>query len=45
MKVLIADDNTLYRSMLEQNVKNWGYEPVLAELQKNNIVFHEQQIN
>jgi len=31
MKVLIAEDNPLWRSMLEQNVESWGYETVAAE--------------
>ena len=30
MKVLIADDSRLLRTMLERQVKDWGYEPVLA---------------
>lgn len=31
MKVLIAEDNAIWRQMLKQNVASWGYEPVLAE--------------
>ncbi len=31
MKVLIAEDNAIWRQMLKQNVSNWGYEPVVAE--------------
>ena len=31
MKVLIAEDNPIWRQMLKQNVSNWGYEPVVAE--------------
>jgi eukaryotic-like serine/threonine-protein kinase len=30
MKVLIAEDNAIWRQMLKQNVTLWGYEPVLA---------------
>jgi serine/threonine protein kinase len=30
MKVLIAEDNALWRASLERQVENWGYEPVLA---------------
>ena len=31
MKVLIAEDNPLWRKMLYQNVESWGHEPVMAE--------------
>jgi serine/threonine protein kinase len=31
MKVLIAEDNTLYRAVLCYNVESWGHEPVVAE--------------
>ena len=31
MKVLIAEDNAIWRQMLKQNVSSWGYEPVVAE--------------
>ncbi|MGI9430282.1 MAG: protein kinase domain-containing protein [Bythopirellula sp.] len=31
MKVLIAEDNTLYRAVLCHNVTSWGHEPVIAE--------------
>jgi serine/threonine protein kinase len=31
MKVLIAEDNPIWRQLLKQNVTNWGYEPVVAE--------------
>jgi serine/threonine protein kinase len=31
MKVLIAEDNAIWRQMLKQNVSMWGYEPVIAE--------------
>ena len=31
MKVLIAEDNPIWRQMLKQNVSSWGYEPVVAE--------------
>lgn len=31
MRILVADDNPLYRAMLESNVETWGHEPVLAE--------------
>lgn len=31
MKVLIAEDNPLWRASLDRQVGNWGYEPVLAE--------------
>jgi serine/threonine protein kinase len=31
MKILIAEDNPIWRQMLKQNVSMWGYEPVLAE--------------
>jgi DNA-binding response OmpR family regulator len=31
MKVLIAEDNPIWRQMLKQNVSNWGYEAVVAE--------------
>jgi serine/threonine protein kinase len=30
MKVLIAEDNSLWRKVLEQNVAKWGYDPVVA---------------
>jgi eukaryotic-like serine/threonine-protein kinase len=30
MKVLIAEDNPLWRASLERQIENWGYEPVLA---------------
>ncbi len=31
MKVLIADDDRVWRKVLEQNVRRWGYEVVTAE--------------
>ncbi|QEG33126.1 protein kinase domain-containing protein [Bythopirellula goksoeyrii] len=31
MKVLIAEDNPLWRGMLTQNVQSWGHDPVIAE--------------
>lgn len=31
MKVLIAEDNAIWRQLLKQNVLSWGYEPVVAE--------------
>jgi len=31
MKILIAEDNPLWRNVLSQNVRAWGHEPVLAE--------------
>lgn len=31
MKILVADDNPLWRGMLSQNVESWGHEPVVAE--------------
>ena len=31
MKVLIADDDALWRKVLEQNVRAWGYEVVTAD--------------
>lgn len=31
MKVLIAEDNAMYRAVLARNVESWGHEPVLAE--------------
>jgi serine/threonine protein kinase len=31
MKVLIAEDNAIWRQMLKQNVSTWGFEPVVAE--------------
>jgi len=31
MKVLIADDDPMWRKLLEQNVRRWGYEVVTAE--------------
>jgi serine/threonine-protein kinase len=31
MKVLIADDDSLWRAVLSQNVNKWGYEVVTAE--------------
>ena len=31
MKVLIAEDNVLYRAVLCRNVVSWGHEPVVAE--------------
>ena len=31
MKVLIADDDPLWRILLRQNVHKWGYEVVIAE--------------
>jgi len=31
MKILIAEDNPLWRSMLKRNVESWGHEPVVAE--------------
>ncbi len=31
MKVLIAEDNTMYRAVLCHNVSSWGHEPLVAE--------------
>ena len=31
MKVLIADDDPLWRKVLEENVRSWGYEVVTAD--------------
>ena len=31
MKVLVADDNPMWRGLLERNVTAWEYEVVLAE--------------
>ena len=31
MKVLIAEDNVMYRKVLCRNVESWGHEPVAAE--------------
>ena len=31
MKVLIADDSATWRRLLEGNLRNWGFEPVVAE--------------
>lgn len=31
MKVLIADDSSMWRTMLAGHVEHWGFEPVLAE--------------
>ncbi|QDU88000.1 Serine/threonine-protein kinase PknB [Pirellulimonas nuda] len=31
MKILVAEDNPLWRSMLARNVENWGHEAVVAE--------------
>lgn len=31
MKVLIAEDNTMYRAVLCHNVTSWGHEPLVAE--------------
>ena len=31
MRVLIAEDNGVWRKLLEQNARSWGFEPVLAE--------------
>jgi serine/threonine protein kinase len=31
LKILIAEDNPLWRNMLKRNVELWGHEPVLAE--------------
>ena len=31
MKVLIAEDNAMYRTMLHRHVESWGYEAVVAE--------------
>jgi eukaryotic-like serine/threonine-protein kinase len=31
MKILIADDDPLWRAVLEQNVSGWGYEVITAE--------------
>jgi DNA-binding response OmpR family regulator len=31
MKVLIAEDNPLWRSMLKRNIELWGHEPVVVE--------------
>jgi len=31
MKVLIAEDNPLWRNLLERNVSNWGFDAVVAQ--------------
>lgn len=31
MKILIAEDNAMYRAVLNHHVESWGHEPVLAE--------------
>ncbi len=31
MKILVAEDNPLWRSVLTRNVENWGHEAVVAE--------------
>jgi serine/threonine protein kinase len=31
MKVLIAEDNPLWRNLLERNVTNWGFDAVIAQ--------------
>ncbi len=31
MKVLVADDDALWRTLLDQNIRRWGYEVVTAE--------------
>jgi len=31
MKVLIAEDNTMYRAVLCHSLVSWGHEPVVAE--------------
>ncbi len=31
MKVLVADDDPMWRTLLDQNVRRWGYEVVTAE--------------
>ncbi len=31
MKVLIAEDNALWRRVIEEHLRNWAYEPVTAE--------------
>jgi len=31
MKVLIADDDPVWRKLLEQNIRRWGYEVTTAE--------------
>jgi serine/threonine protein kinase len=31
MKVLIAEDNPLWRNLLERNVSNWGFDAVIAQ--------------
>ena len=31
MKVLIADDDAMWRTMLERHVFNWGFEPIVVE--------------
>jgi serine/threonine protein kinase len=31
MKVLVADDDALWRKLLDQNIRRWGYEVVTAE--------------
>ena len=31
MKVLIAEDNTMYRAVLKHHVETWGFEPVVAK--------------
>jgi eukaryotic-like serine/threonine-protein kinase len=31
VKVLIADDNSVWRELLQRHASNWGYQPVIAE--------------
>ena len=31
MKILVAEDNPLWRSVVQRNIEMWGHEPVLAE--------------
>ena len=31
MRILIADDDPMYRRLLDRHVRSWGYEAVLAE--------------
>jgi len=31
VKILVAEDNPLYRAVLQQHVERWGHEPVLAK--------------
>ena len=43
MKVLIADDDKLWRKLLSQNVHKWGYEVVTAENGQKSLELIEQQ--